>query len=51
MSNGSERPSVLKDEDWWACFLGWLILILASDYTIKFTGPRFAGIDRTSASL
>ncbi|UCD80054.1 MAG: putative sulfate exporter family transporter [Desulfobacterales bacterium] len=29
MSNGNERPSVLKSEDWWACFLGWAILVLA----------------------
>jgi len=29
MSNGSERPPILQNEDWWACFLGWLILVLA----------------------
>ena len=29
MSNGQERPSVLKSEDWWACFLGWFILVVA----------------------
>jgi len=29
MSNGSERPPVLKSEDWWSCFLGWLIVLLA----------------------
>ena len=29
MSNGNERPPVLKSEDWWACFLGWLILVIA----------------------
>ena len=29
MSNGQERPSVLKSEDWWACFLGWFILLVA----------------------
>lgn len=29
MSNGSERPPVLKSEDWWACFLGWFIILLA----------------------
>jgi uncharacterized integral membrane protein (TIGR00698 family) len=23
-----ERPSVIKSEDWWACFLGWLILLI-----------------------
>ncbi len=29
MSNGQQRPPVLRSEDWWACFLGWFILILA----------------------
>ena len=28
MSNG-ERTPVIRSEDWWACFLGWFILILA----------------------
>jgi uncharacterized integral membrane protein (TIGR00698 family) len=29
MSNGNERPSVFESEDWWACFIGWFILLLA----------------------
>ena len=29
MSNGSQRPPVLQSEDWWACFLGWFILVVA----------------------
>jgi uncharacterized integral membrane protein (TIGR00698 family) len=29
MSNGNERPPVWQSEDWWACFLGWFILVLA----------------------
>ncbi len=29
MSNGNERPSVFQNEDWWACFIGWFILLLA----------------------
>ena len=29
MSNGNERPPVWLSEDWWACFLGWFILLLA----------------------
>jgi uncharacterized integral membrane protein (TIGR00698 family) len=29
MSNGQERPSVFKSEDWWSCFLGWFILLVA----------------------
>ncbi len=28
MSNG-ERTPVIRSEDWWACFLGWAILVLA----------------------
>jgi uncharacterized integral membrane protein (TIGR00698 family) len=29
MSNGQGRPPVLQSEDWWACFLGWFILLVA----------------------
>jgi len=29
MSNGNERPSAFQNEDWWACFIGWFILLLA----------------------
>ena len=29
MSNGNQRPPVLQSEDWWACFLGWFILLIA----------------------
>ena len=29
MSNGNQRPPVLQSEDWWACFLGWFIILLA----------------------
>ncbi|MGW8303131.1 MAG: YeiH family protein [Desulfobacterales bacterium] len=29
MSNGNERPPVLRSEDWWACFLGWFIILIA----------------------
>jgi uncharacterized integral membrane protein (TIGR00698 family) len=29
MSNGNKRTPVLQSEDWWACFLGWFILLLA----------------------
>jgi uncharacterized membrane protein YadS len=33
MSNGNNRTSVvtpvLQNEDWWACFIGWFILLLA----------------------
>lgn len=28
-SKAIQRPSVLKSEDWWACFMGWLILLIA----------------------
>jgi uncharacterized membrane protein YadS len=29
MSNGHDRTPVLQNEDWWACFIGWFILLLA----------------------
>jgi uncharacterized membrane protein YadS len=29
MSNGKDRTPVLQNEDWWACFIGWFILLLA----------------------
>jgi uncharacterized integral membrane protein (TIGR00698 family) len=29
MSNGNQRPPVIQSEDWWACFLGWFILLVA----------------------
>ena len=29
MSNGNNRTPVLQNEDWWACFLGWFVLLLA----------------------
>ncbi len=29
MSNGNDRTPVLQSEDWWACFIGWFILLLA----------------------
>jgi uncharacterized integral membrane protein (TIGR00698 family) len=29
MSNGTQRPPVWQSEDWWACFLGWFILLVA----------------------
>ncbi|MBC8463588.1 MAG: putative sulfate exporter family transporter [Deltaproteobacteria bacterium] len=29
MSNGNDRTPVLQNEDWWACFIGWCILLLA----------------------
>ena len=29
MSNGNQRTPVLQNEDWWACFIGWFILLLA----------------------
>lgn len=29
MSNENNRPPVWQNEDWWACFVGWFILLLA----------------------
>ena len=30
MANGQDRTPVLQSEDWWACFIGWFILLLAA---------------------
>ncbi len=29
MGNGNNRPPFWQNEDWWACFIGWIILLLA----------------------
>ncbi len=29
MANGKDQTPVLQSEDWWACFIGWFILLLA----------------------
>jgi uncharacterized membrane protein YadS len=29
MANGNDRTPVLQNEDWWACFIGWFILLIA----------------------
>lgn len=29
MSNRNDRTPVLQNEDWWACYIGWFILLLA----------------------
>jgi len=29
MANGEERTPVLKNEDWWSCFIGWFFILLA----------------------
>lgn len=29
MSNGKSRPPAWRNEDWWACYVGWFILALA----------------------
>ena len=29
MSNGASQKPVWQSEDWWACFLGWFILLVA----------------------
>ena len=29
MANGNDRTPVLQNEDWWASFIGWFILLIA----------------------
>ena len=30
MNTKTSRTPILQSEDWWACFIGWLIMILAA---------------------
>ncbi len=41
MSNGNDRTPVLKNEDWWACFIGWFMLLLAIIGLLPH-GPKIA---------
>ena len=29
MANGNDRTPAWQNEDWWACFIGWFILLIA----------------------
>ena len=29
MANGNDRTPALQNEDWWACLIGWFILLVA----------------------
>ena len=29
MANGNDRTPALQNEDWWACLIGWFILLIA----------------------
>ncbi len=29
MANGNDRTPVFQNEDWWACLIGWFILLIA----------------------
>jgi uncharacterized integral membrane protein (TIGR00698 family) len=42
MSNGNQRPPVLQSEDWWACFLGWFILLIAIVGLKELEGGKWA---------
>ncbi|MDH3930570.1 MAG: YeiH family protein [Deltaproteobacteria bacterium] len=42
MSNGNERPPVWQSEDWWACFLGWFILVVAIIWLREVSEAKWA---------
>jgi uncharacterized integral membrane protein (TIGR00698 family) len=42
MSNGNQRPPVFQSEDWWACFLGWFILLIAIVGLKELEGGKWA---------
>jgi uncharacterized integral membrane protein (TIGR00698 family) len=50
MSNGNSRPPVWQSEDWWACFIGWLILVLALIGILPHT-PKIATWTSLSAAF
>ena len=39
MGNGNNRTPVFQNEDWWACFIGWFILLLAIVQVLP-AGPK-----------
>ena len=50
MSNGKDRTPVLQNEDWWACFIGWFILLLALWGVLPVT-PKIAKWTSLSAAF
>jgi len=50
MSNGNDRTPVLQNEDWWACFLGWFILLLAVVGVLP-PPPQNCRLDQSGGSL
>jgi uncharacterized membrane protein YadS len=50
MSNGKDRTPVLQNEDWWACFIGWFILLLALWGVLPAT-PKLAKWTSLSAAF
>jgi uncharacterized integral membrane protein (TIGR00698 family) len=50
MSNGKDRTPVLQNEDWWACFIGWFILLLALWGVLPAT-PKIAKWTSLSAAF
>jgi uncharacterized integral membrane protein (TIGR00698 family) len=42
MGNGEDRTPVLQNEDWWGCFAGWFILVLAIIGLHEVAAGKFA---------
>lgn len=62
MGNGEDRTPVLQNEDWWGCFVGWFILMLAiiglhevaaGKFAVQFlpAGPKLAKWTSLSAAF
>ena len=42
MANGNDRTPALQNEDWWACFIGWFILLVAIIGVHEVSAGKFA---------
>ena len=42
MANGNDRTPALQNEDWWACIIGWFILLIAIIGVNEVSAGKFA---------
>ncbi len=42
MANGNDRTPALQNEDWWACIIGWFILLVAIIGVYEVSAGKFA---------
>jgi uncharacterized membrane protein YadS len=50
VGNGKTRTPILQNEDWWACFLGWFIVVLALVGQSMVTIPDEMKADQDAAA-